>query len=78
MRITLISPDTLPLPIKDSAPDIIYENGKEYSMVDKCSRTTGLGKRVWKIATELAREDNFDIKVLVPDLNYPGKDWIDS
>ena len=78
MKITLISPDTLPLPLKDNTPETIYENGKEYSMSDKCSRTTGLGKRIWKIATELAREDDFDVHVLVPDLNYPGKEWIDE
>jgi len=74
----MISPDTLPLPIKSSAPETIKEDGKEYNLRDKCSRMTGLGKRVWKIAEVLAKEDNFDVTVLVPDLNYPGKENIDE
>ena len=78
MKITLISPDTLPLPIRENAPENIIENGKEFSLRNKCSRATGLGKRIWKMATELARENDFDVHVLVPDLNYPGKEWIDE
>ena len=54
------------------------ENGNIVHLKDKCARTTGLGKRAWKIAESLAHEDDFDVTVLVPNLNYPGKEWIDE
>lgn len=78
MKIVMISPDTLPLPIKSTAPKTVKEGEREYSLLDKCSRMTGLGKRVWKIAEVLAKEATIDLTVLVPDLNYPGKENIDE
>lgn len=76
--IILISPDTVPLPLKETAPEKITENGQTYSLKDKCFRVTGLGKRVWRLAEALATTNEFDITVLVPNLNYPGKEHIDG
>ena len=76
--IILISPDTLPLPLKETAPEKIVENGQSYSLKDKCFRMTGLGKRVWSLATVLAKTNEFDVTILVPNLNYPGKEHIDE
>jgi hypothetical protein len=76
--IIFISPDTLPLPIKDVAPETIIENNQTYSLKDKCSRVTGLGKRIWKLAEVLAKTDEFNITILVPNINYPGKEYIDE
>jgi hypothetical protein len=78
VKITIISPDTVPLPIKETAPEFIEEDGKKFSLRDKCCRTTGLGKRAWRIAETLAKEENFDVTVLVPNYNYPGKEFIDE
>ena len=77
-KIVIISPDTLPLPLTSDAPEFIEENGNKYSMKDKCSRVTGLGNRAWKITENLATNTDFDVTVLVPDLNYPGKQYIDT
>jgi hypothetical protein len=68
----------VPLPLKNGAPEIIEENGIKHSLIDKCSRTTGLGKRAWKIAEVLSKEADFEVTVLVPNLNYPGDEWIDT
>jgi len=76
--VIFISPDTLPLPIKDTAPETIIENNKSFSLKDKCYRTTGLGKRIWRLAEVLAKTDEFNITILVPNLNYPGREYIDE
>ena len=76
--IILISPDTLPLPLKETAPEKIIENGQSYSLKDKCFRVTGLGKRVWRLAEVLAKTNEFNVTILVPNLNYPGKEHIDE
>lgn len=77
LKITLLSPDTIPLPIKNTAPESIEEDGKSLCLKDKCCRVTGLGNRIWNIANFLAQDDNLEVTILVPDLNYPNKDWID-
>lgn len=76
-KIVVISPDTVPLPLTSDAPEFIEENGNKYSIIDKCVRTTGLGKRAWKIAERLAKEDDCSVTLLVPNLNYPGEKYID-
>ena len=76
--IIFISPDTIPLPIKDNAPEYINENDKTFCLKDKCTKATGLGTRVWKLAECIAKDDDCDITVLVPNLNYPEKDYIDE
>lgn len=78
VKITILSPDTVPLPIKEGAPETIEENGIKFSLRDKCSRTTGLGKRAWRIAEVLSKQKDFEVTVLVPNLNYPGDEWIDE
>jgi len=75
--LAFLSTDTLPLPLKENAPETIDEDGNQYSLKDKCSYSTGLGNRIWKIAYSLSKLDFLDIVVLVPNLNYPGEDYID-
>jgi len=76
--IIVISPDTVPLPLKSSAPETITENNQTYSLRNKCCCVTGLGKRAWKIAEALAKEGSFRVILLIPNLNYPGKEHIDT
>ena len=76
-KIAIISPDTVPLPLKENCPDTIIEDGKKFSTSDKCQRITALGKRSWKFASHLSNIDEFDVTLLVPNLNTPPKEFID-
>ena len=78
MRVCIISPDTVPLPLKDNPPEFVTENGQEYLLKDKCLRTTGLGKRAWGLANTLSKENDFEVTLLIPDLNCPKSDLIDK
>lgn len=75
-KIVLLSPDAIRLPLLSSAPEHKEENGNTFNLKDKCSRATALGQRVEHFAKGLSQY--FDVTVLVPDLNYPGKEHIDS
>jgi len=77
MKVSIISPDTVPLPLKDNPPEFITENGKEFRLKDKYLRTTGLGKRAWGLAETLSKESDFEVTLLIPDLNSPKGDLID-
>lgn len=77
-NIVIISPDTVPLKLKEVAPRYIVENGVEYSIQDKCTRATVDGIRAWKMAEELSKEKDFRVNLYVPNLNYPGKEYIDD
>jgi hypothetical protein len=59
-KIAIISPDTIPLPFLENCPT---------SILDKCAKATALGYRVHHLAIELCK--NFDVTILIPDLNYP-------
>ena len=76
-KIAILSPDTVPLPLKENCPKTMYEDGKKFSTSDKCQRITALGKRSWKFATHLSNIDEFDVTLLVPSLNTPSKEYID-
>src|SRR5271157_3479365 len=76
MKIAIISQDAIRLPLLPSTPKHKTENGSTFSMKDKCSRATALGQRAQHMAEVLAEE--FDVTVLVPDLNYPGEEYIDG
>lgn len=78
MKVCIISPDTVPLPLKDNPPEFITENGQEYLLKNKCLRTTGLGKRAWKLAEALSKENDFEVTLFVPDINTPKVEFIDS
>lgn len=76
-KIAIISPDTVPLPLKENYPTTINEDGKDYPIEDKCTRITALGKRSWKFAEHLSKHNDFDVTLLVPNLNSPAKEFID-
>lgn len=77
-KISIISPDTVPLDLTDACPNIIIEDGREYPVKDKCTRSTGLGKRAWEMAGVLSKNKDFQVTLFVPDINYPGKDNVDT
>jgi hypothetical protein len=74
-KISIIASDALPLPLKDKSPLTITKNNKEFNVFDKCLASTSQGNRTWAFANILSKY--FDVTVLVPDINYPGKDNID-
>ncbi|HRZ18848.1 MAG TPA: hypothetical protein P5136_02215, partial [Methanofastidiosum sp.] len=63
--IAVISPDTVPLTLKE---------GND-SLKEKCSFATSLGVRSWKLAEKLS--ERFSVTLFIPDLNFPGKQNID-
>ena len=75
-NISIISPDTVPLQLTFNAPKIIYENSREYSREDRCSRSTRLGLRAWKMAEELSSDEDFRVTLYIPDIYYPGDEYI--
>ena len=75
-KISILSPDTVPLSLTKNAPVSIIEDGKEYSILDKCTRSTGLGNRAWKMAEILSKDPDFQVTLFVPDLNFPGSEYI--
>jgi len=77
-RISILSPDTVPLTLTSNAPTTIVEDKYEYSIEDKCTRPTGLGTRAWSIAQELSKFEDFKVTLFVPDINFPGQNCIDK
>ena len=75
-KIAILSPDTVPLPLKENCPETITEDGKKFPTKDKCERITALGKRSWKFATHLSKIDEFDVTLFVPNLNILPKEYI--
>src|SRR5271157_4286342 len=76
IKIAILSPDAIRLPLVANAPEYKEENGKLFLLKDKCSRATAIGQRVEYFANILS--EDFDVTVLVPDLNYPGRENIDA
>lgn len=74
-KISIIASDALPLPLKKDCPTIIIKNNKEYNIYDKCINSTSQGNRTFAFANILSK--SFEVTVLIPDINYPGKDNID-
>ena len=75
--IAIISPDTVPLLLKENHPKNIFVEGKSFDIKDKCTRATSLGTRAWNFALNLSKDKDLEIILYVPDINYPGKDNID-
>lgn len=75
--IAILSSDAVPLPLKENYPEVIKEGNKEFKTKDKCLRTTCTGKRSWRFAEHLSKHKDFDVTVFIPDLNMPGKEYID-
>lgn len=59
-KIAVLSPDTVKLPLCTHTSE---------EVLDKCSRSTGLGIRSQNIATELSKK--FDVTLFLPSLNLP-------
>lgn len=74
-KISIIASDALPLPLKENHSSSIIKNNKEYNIYDKCVNATSQGNRTWAFANILSK--NFEVTVLIPDINYPGKENID-
>lgn len=72
-----MAPDAVPLPLKNNHPQNIQEGSREYNLEDKCSRVTAPGKRSWRFAQHLSKNSDFNITLLVPNLNFPGDENID-
>lgn len=76
--IAILSPETVPLPLKENSPLTIKEGDKEFSLLDKCTRTTAPGKRSWRFAEYLSKHDDFEVVLFIPDLNLPPHNLIDK
>jgi len=77
-KITIVSPETVPLPLKEGFPEKMKEGNKEFFTKDKCIRTTAPGKRSWKFAKYLSQFEDFEVTLLIPNLNMPDKEYIDD
>jgi len=77
-KIAILSPDAVPLTLTENCPEFILEDEESYQIKDKCSRTTAPGKRAWKMAQTLAANPYFQVDLFIPDLNYPGDEYIDK
>lgn len=77
-KIAILSPETVPLPLKDNCPPTLLEGTKEFSVLDKCVRTTAPGKRSWRFAEYLSKEKDFEVTLFIPDLNMPNQEFIDK
>jgi hypothetical protein len=77
-KIVIISPDTVALPLKENHPATIKEGNREYKIEDKCQKMAAIGKRSWRFAEYLSKHNDFDVTLLVPDVNFPPKEFIDT
>lgn len=76
--IAIISPDTVPLKLKETAPKYIREGAVDYPIKDKCCKITSTGKRAWVMAQALSKDTSkYTVDLFVPDLNFPGLENID-
>ncbi|GEM_PF-2816406 len=74
-KLCILSPDAVNLPLASNCPDSIYINGILYSTKSKCCNAAATGIRAQKFAEYLSTD--FDVTLLIPDLNHPGKNNID-
>lgn len=77
-KIAILSPETVPLTLLSNAPSSIQENNKTFDIKNKCTRVTATGKRSWKIAEFLSKEKDFEVTLLIPDINFPKHEYIDN
>lgn len=77
-NIIVLSPETVPLSLLEGHPETIQEKGQSFSIYDKCTRTTAPGKRSWKFAEHLSNQNGFNVTLLIPELNFPPRDSIDT
>ena len=71
IKIAIISPDAVPLKLKES----VSSNKILNTIKDKCTRATSLGIRAWKISEQLSKY--FSVTLFIPDINFPSIDLIE-
>lgn len=76
-KIIILSPDAVPLPLIKDHPEKIREGSKEFDLLDKCNRVTAPGKRSWRFAEHLSQNKDFEVTLLVPNINFPGYEYVD-
>lgn len=77
-NIIIISPDAVPLTLKEGCPTTIKEGNIDFPIKDKCVRVTATGKRAWMMAHHLSFQKDFDVTLLIPELNFPPREFIDT
>lgn len=77
-RITIISPDVVPLPINQEEFQKITNTSEACNFIDKYCKADKFGTRAWKTAEVLSKNKNFHVTLLIPDLNFPADRFIDK
>lgn len=75
-KICILSPDAVKIPLASTHSYTISIDGKHYPIEDKCTKAAATGIRAQKFAEYLS--EDFEVTLLVPDLNYPSIMNIDS
>lgn len=75
-KVCILSPDAIKLPLTDNAPEYKYEGELAFNLKEKCCNATALGRRAQRFAEFLSK--HFNVTLLIPDLNYPGKEFINT
>ena len=76
-KVSIIASDTVPIPLLEGTPTSILIDSKQINTKDKFTNHLTLGKRAWKFAEEICKIDNFEVTLLIPDINFPPKEYID-
>lgn len=74
-KLCILSPDTINLPLTQDTPEFIQEGDKKFLLKDKCVKAAATGTRAQKFAENLCKD--FDVTILIPDLNFPPTQYID-
>lgn len=77
-KITIISPDVVPLPIKKEEFHKMVNPVESCGFIDRYTKADKYGVRAWKTAEILSKNKNLEVTLLIPDLNYPADRYIDK
>jgi len=76
-KICVVSPSTVPLPIKDSYLSTL-EGSQKTSFLETFCHATSHGLRPWHIANVLSRVKGLDVTLFVPDIFFPESEAVDQ
>lgn len=76
-KIAILSSGIIPLPKSSKISKNTVINGKSYDTLDKCFNASSHGIRFWEI-TNFLHNENFQVTLFIPDINFPNEDDIDK
>lgn len=76
-KVVVLSPSVSPLPLVNTAPEIIKDGNIKINFKELFSSITEPGVRAWKIAEILSADKELEVTLYIPNSNFPKNEYID-